>query len=79
MATINVRVDDKLKAQSYAALEALGVTPSDALRQMLEYVAQNNKLPFQSILVNEDDLELIEVARERLEFPQRVRVSIDEL
>ena len=59
MATINIRIDDNLKTQSFAALEELGVTPSDVLRQTLEYVAVNHKLPFHSVLVNDDDLELL--------------------
>lgn len=79
MATINIRIDDNLKAKSYAALEELGVSPSDALRQTLEYVAQNHKLPFQSVLVNDEDRELLEIARQRLSSPQRVKVSLDDL
>ncbi|GLO63084.1 transcriptional regulator [Vibrio sp. MACH09] len=79
MATINIRIDDKLKAKSYAALEELGVTPSEVLRQTLEYVAQNNRLPFQTILVNEEDMELLETAKQRLISPQRVKVTLDDL
>ena len=45
MATINIRVNDDLKVRSYAALEKLGITPSELLRQTLEYVAQSEKLP----------------------------------
>ena len=48
MATINIRVNDDLKERSYAALEKLGITPSELLRQTLEYVAQREKLPFKS-------------------------------
>lgn len=29
MGSINLRIDDELKARSYAALEKMGVTPSD--------------------------------------------------
>lgn len=50
MGTINIRIDNDLKAQSYAALEKLGVTPSELLRQTLEYVAQNDKLPFKQVV-----------------------------
>lgn len=32
MGSINLRIDDELKARSYAALEKMGVTPSEALR-----------------------------------------------
>ncbi len=79
MATINIRIDDELKAQSYAALEELGVTPSDVLRQTLEYIAVNHKLPFQSVLMSDDDAKLLEVVKERLANPQRVKVSLDDL
>ena len=43
MGSINLRIDDELKARSYAALEKMGVTPSEALRLMLEYIADNCK------------------------------------
>ena len=35
MGSINLRIDDELKARSYAALEKMGVTPSEALRLAL--------------------------------------------
>ncbi|RMV12838.1 Bifunctional antitoxin/transcriptional repressor RelB [Pseudomonas savastanoi] len=38
MASINVRIDDDLKARAYLELEKLGVTPSELLRQTLQYV-----------------------------------------
>ena len=79
MGTINIRVDNDLKAQSYAALEKLGVTPSELLRQTLEYVAQNGKLPFKQVLLNDEDADLIATARKRLKSPQAVKVSLDDL
>lgn len=39
MASINVRIDDELKARAYRELEKLGVTPSELMRQALQYVA----------------------------------------
>ena len=48
MGSINLRIDDELKARSYAALEKMGVTPSEALRLMLEYSQQ----PLQSEFYN---------------------------
>ena len=57
MGTINLRIDDELKAASFAELEKLGVTPSDLLRQTLEYVAVNKKLPFtKAYLSNDEDI-----------------------
>ena len=51
MGSINLRIDDELKARSYAALEKMGVTPSEALRLMLEYIADNERLPFKRKIV----------------------------
>ncbi|MDZ7324582.1 type II toxin-antitoxin system RelB/DinJ family antitoxin [Kosakonia sacchari] len=79
MGNLNVRIDDDLKARSFAALEKLGVTPSELLRQTLEYVAENGKLPFYRTLLNDEDRQLIEIVRERLRDPKPVRVTLDDL
>lgn len=79
MGSINLRIDDELKMRSFAALSKLGVTPSEALRQMLEYVAENGRLPFKQTLLSDDDAELIEIVRERLRKPKPVRVELDDL
>lgn len=47
MSTIQIRVDDELKKSAYQAFEKLNLSPSDALRLFLRYVAENEKLPFQ--------------------------------
>lgn len=46
MGSINLRIDDELKARSFAALEKIGITPSEALHLTLEYIAENERLPF---------------------------------
>ncbi|WP_313686418.1 type II toxin-antitoxin system RelB/DinJ family antitoxin [Pantoea sp.] len=79
MGSINLRIDDELKARSYAALEKMGVTPSEALRMTLEYIAENQRLPFKQTLLSDEDSELIEIVRERLRNPQPVRVALDDL
>ena len=77
--SINLRIDDELKARSYAALEKMGVTPSEALRLMLEYIADNERLPFKQTLLSDEDAELVEIVKERLCNPKPVRVTLDEL
>ena len=52
MGTVNIRVDDNLKARSFEALDILGASRSELLRQTLEYVAMNRKLPFKTLLAN---------------------------
>ncbi|EKN2250391.1 type II toxin-antitoxin system antitoxin RelB [Escherichia coli] len=79
MGSINLRIDDELKARSYTALEKMGVTPSEALRLMLEYIADNERLPFKQTLLSDEDAELVEIVKERLRNPKPVRVTLDEL
>lgn len=79
MASINIRVDDDLKARAYRELEKLGVTPSELMRQALQYVADRGQLPFRTMLMTEEDEALMAVVRERLAAPQRVKVSLDDL
>ncbi|WP_426204722.1 type II toxin-antitoxin system RelB/DinJ family antitoxin [Pseudomonas sp. TWP3-1] len=79
MASINIRIDDELKRRSYAELEKLGITPSEFLRQSLQYVADRGKLPFKAALLSHEDEKLIGVVAERLAASQRVKVSWDDL
>lgn len=80
MATIVARVDDDLKTQSFLALQELGVTPSELIRQTLQYVAYHKKLPFKTVVLTDEDSELLALAKERLDNPApRIKVSLDEL
>lgn len=79
MASINVRIDDDLKARAYRELEKLGVTPSELMRQALQYVAERGQLPFKPVLMTGDDEALMVTVRERLAAPQRIKVSLDDL
>lgn len=72
-------MDDDLKARAYRELEKLGVTPSELMRQALQYVADRGQLPFRTMLMTEEDEALMAVVRERLAAPQRVKVSLDDL
>ena len=80
MSTITIRIEDDLKERSYAALEQLGITPSELLRQTLQYVAEQKKLPFKTIVVSDEDAELLAIVKERLAKPQKgINVSLDDL
>jgi len=80
MGTINLRIDDDLKARAYAVLDKLGVTPSELLRQTLEYVASQERLPFRTTVVTDDEAELLAIVRARLANPQKgIKVSLDDL
>ncbi|EJN37220.1 addiction module antitoxin, RelB/DinJ family [Pseudomonas sp. GM84] len=79
MASINVRIADELKARAYRELERLGVTPSEFMRLALQYVAERGKLPFQPVMMTEEDENLIATLSERLAAPHRVKVKLDDL
>ncbi|RMF13210.1 MAG: type II toxin-antitoxin system RelB/DinJ family antitoxin [Gammaproteobacteria bacterium] len=80
MGTINLRIDDDLKARSYAVLEKLGVKPSELLRQTLEYVATQERLPFHTTVVTDEEAELLALVRDRLANPKKpIRVTLDDL
>ncbi|MFK3829965.1 type II toxin-antitoxin system RelB/DinJ family antitoxin [Pseudomonas fulva] len=79
MASINVRIDDDLKTRAYRELERLGVTPSELMRQVLQYVAERGQLPFRRVLMTDEDETLLATVRERLADRQRVKVSLDDL
>jgi len=72
-------IEDDLKARAYRELGKLGVTPSDLLRQALQYVAERRQVPFKPVLMTEDDESLTATLSERLANPQRVMVSLDDL
>ncbi|PHM47845.1 type II toxin-antitoxin system RelB/DinJ family antitoxin [Xenorhabdus miraniensis] len=84
MSTIQIRVDEELKKNAYRAFDKLNLSPSDAMRLFLRYVAENEKLPFAevSVMVSEhdEDEDILEVVRERLKNPaKRIRVNLDEI
>ncbi|MCE1695252.1 type II toxin-antitoxin system RelB/DinJ family antitoxin, partial [Enterobacter hormaechei] len=69
---------------AYQAFEKMNLSPSDALRLFLRYVAENEKLPFTevSVMVSEqdEDEDILEVVRDRLKNPaKRIRVNLDEI
>ncbi|MER2044472.1 MAG: type II toxin-antitoxin system RelB/DinJ family antitoxin [Pantoea agglomerans] len=79
MGSISIRIDDDLKRRSFAALKKMGVTPSDALRLMLAYIADNERLPFKQTSLSDEDAALVYIVKERLRNPEPVRVSQDKL
>lgn len=54
----------------------MGVTPSDALRLMAEYIADNERLPFKQTLLSDEDATLADSVKERLRNPEPVRVTL---
>lgn len=80
MATINVRLDDKLKNEAYAVLEKLNITPTEAVKLLFQYVAENGRMPIRSLTISDNEEALLRTVRERLANPQEaVKVRLDDL
>lgn len=80
MATLNVRLDDKLKEEAWIVLEKLNITPTEAVRLLFQYVAENGRMPIKTVTVSEDEDALLKIVRERLANPQKgIKVNLDEL
>lgn len=79
MGNITLRIDDDLKARAYTALQKMGITPSEALRLMLEYIADNERLPFKQTLLSDEDAALVEIIKKRLRDPASRRLKLDDL
>lgn len=44
-ANYNIRLDEELKAKSFAVIERFGLSPAQAIRLFLKQTAETNKIP----------------------------------
>ena len=80
MATLTIRLDDKLKNDAYAELEKLNITPSEAIRLTFQYIIENKCLPVKNITISGRETDLIETVKKRLNHPQKgIKVKLDDL
>lgn len=80
MANLNIRVDDAIKQQAFTAFENLGVSPSDAIRTFLAYVADTGRMPIKQIIISDEDADLYEIVKKRLSEPEKIKsTTLDEL
>ncbi|WP_168386042.1 type II toxin-antitoxin system RelB/DinJ family antitoxin, partial [Erwinia amylovora] len=74
------RLDDKLKSKAYAVLDELDVSPTEAVRLLFQYIAENERLPLKTLTVSDEEDALLKTVRERLASPQKgIKVTLDEL
>lgn len=69
MATVNFRVDDTIKTNAYKVLNEQGITPTEFFTNLLKYVVETGKLPVKNILIDEEDSELLALAKKRSQDP----------
>lgn len=81
MATVNFRIDDNLKEKSYAVMHQLGVTPTDIFKNVLQYIAETGKLPVKTVVVSDEDAELLALVKKRLNDPRDMfeEITLDDL
>lgn len=80
MANLNIRIDDNVKQQAFLAFDNLGISPSDAIRTFLAYVADTGKMPIKQIIVSDEDAELYNIVKKRLNEPEKIKnTTLDKL
>lgn len=80
MSNLNIRIDDSIKQQAFIVFNDLGISPSDAIRSFLTYVAETGKMPIKQVIVSDEDAELYELVKKRLSEPEKIReTTLDEL
>lgn len=80
MATLNVRLDDKLKEEAWIVLEKLNITPTEAVRLLFQYLVENGRMPIKAVTVSDEEEALLKTVRERLSDPQKgIKVNWDDL
>lgn len=62
-AVVRARIDEHIKEEAAAVLEAMGLTISDAFRILLTRVAREKALPFDPLIPNETTIAAIKEAR----------------
>ena len=60
---IRARIDEKIKEDATAVLEAIGLTASDAFRLMMVRIATEKKLPFEPLIPNAETIAAMKAAR----------------
>ena len=60
---VRARVDEKVRAEAAAVLEAMGMTVSDAVRMLIVRIAREKTLPFEPLVPNHETMKAMTAAR----------------
>ena len=60
---VRARIDERIKAEAAAVLQAMGLTVSDAFRLMMVRIAKDKALPFEPLVPNAETIAAIKAAR----------------
>ena len=79
-AIVQARVNEAIKKEAAAVLEAMGLTISDAMRLLLVRVARDHALPFEPLIPNKETIDAMKEARKgKLKSFNTVRELMDDL
>jgi len=62
-AVVRARINERIKQEASAVLEAMGLTVSDAFRLLMVRVARDKALPFEPLVPNDKTIAAIKAAR----------------
>ncbi len=62
-AVVRARINERIKQEASAVLEAMGLTVSDAFRLLMVRVARDKALPFEPLVPNAKTIAAIKAAR----------------
>ena len=62
-AVVRARINEQVKEEASAVLEAMGLTASDAFRMMMIRIAREKALPFEPLVPNDETIEAIKAVR----------------
>jgi DNA-damage-inducible protein J len=62
-AVVRARIDERIKEEASAVLQAMGLTVSDAFRLMMTRIAAEKALPFEPLVPNAATIEAMKEAR----------------
>ena len=60
---VRARIDERIKNEAAAVLEAMGLSVSDAFRMLLVRIAAEKALPFEPLTPNQETIDAIKAAR----------------
>ena len=77
---VRARIDEHIKDEAAAVLEAMGLTVSDAFRMMMTRIAREKALPFEPLVPNAETVAAMrEARREKLPRFENVDALIKDL
>lgn len=66
MANLNIRIDDNVKDEVHAYFSSIGITPSEAVRGLYDYIKATKKMPFSKKYLSEEDEHLLKLVKKAL-------------